>query len=322
MYAVAEKLLATDPWHDRGEEDVFALQPREDGPVYFVSVMGKLGVHQGIAFYPGSESFSQFCKAQSEYTSDRVRFETMLLNGHLQVAFEQRKHLIAPDLEVLKKMGKRYRGRWPVFRAHRPARIPWLVNAAEARDLTLLLEQTLEVLKCGGQSIFRPFTSPEFFLRTWDGRDEVCRVDDLPVQKHVIQTVFPADALDHLQKAPLRFEADLVLMNSPVRDTPRGEPPYFPMLLLVADSATGGLVGLELLSTMDGIDAVYARIPEALTGILKKAKIVPKTIVARHTFLLGMLEAFGAAYGIGTKQDNALPVLTQAVESLMRTIRG
>jgi len=79
--------------------------------------------------------------------------------------------------------------------------------------------------------------------------------------------------------------------STPVADVPRGEAPFFPMLLLVADSASGRIVGMEMFSTVDGFDSIVARIPETLAGILKKAKIIPATIAAQNPILLSALEA-------------------------------
>jgi len=321
MYNLAEEILALAPWKTRMEDELFAIQPRRDGPVYFASIMGNQGEHHAIAYYPGLESLSMFRMAHLDDIPDRSRFDLMLLNGHVQVAFEQRKFLIPADLKILKALRKTYRGKWPVFRSHRPARMPWLADEAEARDLAALMEQTLVVLSRADEELLRPLDMEEFFLRTWDGRDSICRVADLPAHRHIIQAPLPAGALDGLKKVSNQLEADLFLMATPIADVPRGEPPYFPMMLLVADSESGQIVGMEMFSTVDGVDSVFARIPEGLAGILKKAKFVPATIAARHPVLLSCLEMYHTAYGIEIEEDETLPAVDEAAESIMRFMR-
>lgn len=318
MYALAEEILALAPWKAHWENELFAIQPRQNGPVYFASIMGHQGEHYAVAYYPGLESLSQFRMAQMDDITDRVRIETMLLNGHIQVAFEKKKYLIPQDIQVLKALGKSYRGKWPAFRSHRPARVPWITDADEAHDLNALMEQTLVVLGRKDKSLFRPFEMDEFFLRTWDGKDSLCRVADLPAHRHFIQAPLPPGALDDLKKAAIQLEADLLLMTTPIADVPNGEAPYFPMMLLVAESESGLVAGMELFSTADGIDSVFARIPEALTGILKKAKIIPATIAARHPILLSALDAYCNAYGIRYEEDEELPAVDEAAESIMQ----
>lgn len=318
LYVLAEEILAIAPWEARCEAELFAIQPREGGPVYFASVMGNQGEHHAVAYYPGRESLSQFRMAQMADVPDRLGVEMVLLTRQLQVAFEAKKHLIPPDLPILKALGRRYRGKWPAFRSQRPARLPWIVDADEARDLTALMEQTLAVLRRGDENLFRPFDAPEFFLRTWDGRDSVCRVADLPVLRHIVRAELPSGALDGLRKTAARLEADLCLLPAPVGDVPRGEAPYFPLLLLVADAASGIVVGMEMLSTADGVDPAFARIPAALTGILRKAGIIPAAIVARHPVLLSALASYRDAYGIKFEKADTLPAADQAIESIAR----
>jgi hypothetical protein len=89
------------------------------------------------------------------------------------------------------------------------------------------------------------------------------------------------------------------------------------MLLLVADLASGRIVGMEMFSTVDGIDSIFARIPETLTGTLKKAKIIPATIAAWHPILLSALEAYCDVYGIEFEEEELLPAADEAVESIM-----
>ncbi len=321
MYALAEEILALAPWKAHWEDEMFAIQPRRDGPIYFASIMGNQGEHHAIAYYPGLESLSQFRMAQMDDVPDRARFELMLLNGHIQVAFEKKKYLIAPDTAILRALGKSYRGKWPVFRSHRPARMPWITNAEEALDLTALMEQTLVVLRRADEALLQPFDMDEFFMRTWDGKDSTCRIADLPVHRRVIRATLPAGVLDDLKKTAVRLEADLFLMTTPIADVPKGEPPYFPMMLLVADSASGQVVGMELFSTADGIDSVFVRIPGALTAILKKAKMVPAAIAARHPVLLSALHACRDAYGIKFEQNDLLPAADEAAESIMQFMR-
>lgn len=91
---------------------------------------------------------------------------------------------------------------------------------------------------------------------------------------------------------------------------------FFPiLLLLVADSASGRIVGMKMFSTVDGIDSIFARIPETFRGTLKKAKIIPVTIAAQHTILLSALEACRDVYGTDFEEEKLL----QADEVLNRS---
>ena len=321
LYAMADEILALAPWKKAFEEDLFSIQPKVGGPVYFVSVMGSQGAHHAIAYYPGMESLSHFRMAQMEDIPERMAIEAILLNRHLQLTFEPKRNLFPADLDILKSLGKTYREKWPVFRSHRPARMPWFPNAQEMEDFESLLEQTLVVLRRlgNGEDLFHPFDEKEFFLRTKNGdwEDSTCRVADLPVAQHILKAELPPDALAGISRTDLRVEADLILMLTPIDDGPPGEAPYLPLMLIMVDAASGFVLGFETISTREGFDAAMVRIPDAITAVLKKAKVVPAQIAARHPILLSALESYCGAYGMKYEIDYDLPAANEAIESLM-----
>jgi len=321
LYEIADEILTLAPWKETFEEDLFAIQPKDGGPVYFVSVMGSQGEHHAIAYYPGMESLSQFRMSQMEDLPERVALETVLLNHHLQLTFEPKRNLLPADLKLLKSLGKTYRGKWPVCRSHRPARMPWFPDAQEVEEFEGLLEQTLVVLRrsAEGENLLRPFDEPEFFLRKRNGdwEDSTVRVSDLPVLHHILKAEIPRDALAGIPKSGLRVEADLILMLTPINDVPPGEAPYLQLMLIMVDAASGFVLGFETISTKEGMDAAMVRIPDALTAVLKKAKVVPAQIAARHPILLSALESYSGAYGIKCEIDYDLPAASEAIESIM-----
>ena len=103
LYEIADEILALAPWKNSFEEDLFAIQPKADGPVYFASIMGSQGEHHAIAYYPGMESLSHFRLSQMEDIPERMALEAILLNRHLQLTFEPKRNLLPDDLEVLRK---------------------------------------------------------------------------------------------------------------------------------------------------------------------------------------------------------------------------
>lgn len=320
----AEAILAQAPWERMDETEIFTLEPFPGGEIYFVSVMGAAGEHAAIAYYPGRESFAKFCAVQGEQLSPRDSMETILLNGHLQAGFEPRAGLQPSERAMLKEAGRRYRGLWPVFRSHRSARIPWPVDDNEAPILARLMSGTAEVLdRLGaGETLTAPYDTKEFFLRRADGTDGVCRPSEMPLPHHRLQAELDEHALDGLKRVRMDVEMEFVLMFSPVADVPRGEPPYFPFVLLLAGRDSGLVLGVELLSTKDGMDAALVRLPEAIINLIRKSGVVPSAIAARHPILLSALEAYGELLGITIKPQPFLPAAEEALHSLRGLMGG
>lgn len=320
----AEAILAQAPWERMDETEIFTLEPFPGGEIYFVSVMGAVGEHTAIAYYPGCESFTKFRLAQRGELPPQDLMETMLLNGHLQAGFEPRAGLQPSEKAMLKEAGRRYRGVWPVFRSHRPARMPWPVDQAEAEVLLPLLKATVEVLdRLGaGETLTAPYDAEEFFLRRADGTDGVCRPSDLPLPHHRLQATLDEHALDGLPRAPRVVEMDLSIMLTPIGDVPRGEAPYFPLILLMAERDSGRVSGMEILSTKDGVDAALVRLPEAIIHVIRQSGEVPLRIAVRHPILHSALEAYGELLGIEIEPRLYLPAAEQATLALHRQMGG
>ncbi len=315
---LAEAILDRAPWERMQECEIFALQPVAGGEVYFVSVMGACGEHHAIAYYPGRESFLKFCVVQSGQISEIDSMETILLNGHLQVGFEPGKSLQQIEKAVLKNAGRSYRGRWPVFRSHRAARVPWPVDDVEAPVLARLMAATVEVLDriSAGEDLASPYDAKKFFLRCADGTDGVCRPSELPLPQHRLQAELDAHALDGMKRVRMDVEMELTLMMAPIADVPRGEPPYFPFLMLLAGSDPGMVLGVEMLSTKDGVDAALVRLPEVIVKLIKQGGVVPSSIAVRHPILHSALEAYGELLGIEIRPQAWLPAAEAALQSL------
>ncbi|MFZ4774036.1 MAG: DUF7309 domain-containing protein [Terrimicrobiaceae bacterium] len=326
LYEMADEILALAPWKKCFEEDLFAIQPKTEGPVYFVSIMGSRDEHHALAYYAGSESLSYFRMSQREDIPERIAFEAILLNPHLQLTFEPKRNLLPADLKILKSLGKTYRGKWPAFKSHRPARIPWFPDAQELEEFEGLLEQTLVVLRrlADGEDLLQSFEEEEFFLRRrrngiWE--DSICQVKELPVPQHILKAELPRNALAGISRANICVEADLILMLTPIRDVSQGEAPYLPLMLIMVDAESGFVLGFETISTREGFDAAMVQIPSAITGVLKNAKVIPAQISARHPILLSVLESYCGAYGMKCEFDEDLPAATVAIDSLLSFLR-
>lgn len=322
LYDQAKQIFEIAPWEVFDEIELFAIRTRRT--TYFVSTMGGNGQHFALAFYEGAEALAKFLTAQDDDLPERLRMENLLTNPHLQLSFEPRAHVEPEDRAILKAVGKSFRGRWPLFRSHRPARMPWFLTGEEASEMEMLLEQTLVVLEREMESpdtVLEVCDSESFFLREQNSagewEDSRCEVDDLPVASHVLRANLPRGVPDGLSRSPLRLELDLALMPFPVADVPKGEAPYFPLVLMLVDSASGMILGMELLPTKDGLDAGLVLLPDAFARILRQGGILPACILARHPILLSLLEAFEKAYGIPFEFEGELPAVSEALESLL-----
>src|SRR5438128_101559 len=129
LYKATTRLKEIAPWEWMMEADLFGVQNPETDEIGFISVMGMAGEHYAIAIYLGSHGLYGFWALQNAGSSAPP--EKVLEIPQLQASFEERNVLDKKDLETIKRLGLKFRGRqtWPMFRSYRPGFFPWHLEA-------------------------------------------------------------------------------------------------------------------------------------------------------------------------------------------------
>src|SRR5437016_7285144 len=144
LFDLSTQVKDLKPWRWMEETDLIGIENPETGEIGFISVMGSLGEHEAIALYLGAEGLYEFIDLHTDVSSTAER---VLENRHLQAAFSERKYLEKEDRDLIKQLGLKFRGDWPMFRSYRPGYLPWFVTLNEARFLIHALSQIIAVAK-------------------------------------------------------------------------------------------------------------------------------------------------------------------------------
>ncbi|MGB9879181.1 MAG: DUF7309 domain-containing protein, partial [Anaerolineae bacterium] len=278
-----------------------------------------------IAVYLGAEGLYNFWAFQQ--FADQMPAEALLGIPHLQASFENRAELSEVDLQTIKDLGLKFRGRqaWPQFRSFRPGFLPWYLEAWEARFLTHVLEQAAEVTL--------QFKENPTLLDTVDEESYLVRVPRLEENRPVWETlvllvpppepasimiVMDFDLLAEVKQLPQSsfvFEADLFALPTPIRE--KGQRPFFPHMLLVVDSNSGMILSTELLTPEEGLEAMWGKVPLTLLYQLAQAEIMPRQINV-HSFLLSqLLQPLAEELGFEIRREKALRSLNRAKDFLL-----
>jgi len=144
LYEAAIAFKEARPWEWMTEAHLFGVRNPETKEIGYGSIMGMRGEHFALAVYLGSEGLDGFWRMETLQEPDPAFLLEIPL---LQASFEDRRELRRQDLQVIKSLGLKFRGRkaWPLFRSYVPGYFPWFLTAEEARFLTLALQQALEV---------------------------------------------------------------------------------------------------------------------------------------------------------------------------------
>lgn len=146
LYSAAIDFMNQGCWNDMWDSDIFGVRNLETGMVGYCCVMGRNGEHFALAVYRGLLGLEGILRILNDEV-DVEGNDALHVQHCLMVSFEDRRYLDQKDLEVIKKLGLKFRGRntWPRFRDYTPGYLPWFITGDDARFLTIALRQSIEM---------------------------------------------------------------------------------------------------------------------------------------------------------------------------------
>ncbi len=334
LYLAAQRIKELEPWEIMYEDELFAVQNPETGEIGYVSNMGAGGEHFSVAVYLGTPGIYGYFSIQEMARDEEFSLEVALAVPQLQAAFEDRAELLEQDRTVIKQLGLKFRGSkaWPQFRSHRPGFMPWLLEAAEARFLTHVLEQALDVVPRWEQleedEGLIPLEDGEIVVRVPHNHDGMLIWEDQahqipPWEGQRIKLGMDRGALAQLKQLPLlnqNVEIDLFLSPSGVHE--KGKRPYFPYLLLLVEPKSAYILGMEMLAPEPTLQDMYGQIPALVVRLLLKLGGRPPEILIKAPILAQVLPPVTDDLGIKLKEVKRLRSMEMVQKSLMGHLRG
>ncbi len=244
--ALAYRDLA--PWTWMDDDQIFAVVT-PDGESLYCTVIGALGQEYGLVIYIGEEGYAclQDILSGTLHPKDAVFKERALL-----VSFAPRNDLERDDKAMLRKYHIPVSGKQllPMFRSFAPGYYPWFLSEQEAAWAAMALEQAVVVaerLRDGELSLALSARGNRLFARIAERREDglhwrdgwvsrpKAKKKETPVLEIGTDELEKVKALD---RAPLFAEFSIAYVNKPIQER-RWERPYFPLLALAADAASG-----------------------------------------------------------------------------------
>ncbi len=325
LYQLAQKIQEFKPWKFMEEEDVFGVQDPETGEIGFVSVMGLLGEYEAVAVFRGPEGLYAWADLKSHLQldpNDEQAHQIFLEIPQFQLSFESGSDLDKRDREAIKSSGLKFGRKKPCFRSCRPGYLGWFLTKAEARQLIHTLAQLIDVAErfSSDESVI-PLNVPprenDFLIRVPESHgSELVWQDQIRTIEPPLETLVPFKVDDAVLKTlralPKSGSLEIDLFPLPARVGGPNERPQLAYALLAADSASGLILGFELLAATGGVDLMYAEIPEKLSDMLRTHKSGPVDFLLRSERLADVLSSFVTDLGCNLFLNERLPAVEQA----------
>lgn len=330
LYELAFAYRKTKLWEVLWDTEMFGVK-LPDGRTGFVSIMGAAGRHCALGVYIGTrglDSFRIMSKAD-QFQMEVFEFQEQLMQQEcLQCSFEGKDDMSEEEREEVRAFarsrGIRLAGKnaYPRFTKYQPNLCPWHLETEEEQEIlcaalaaAIALSGLLAGKTPGGMG-FREIDS---------GETEIPMLEQKEGTWVLTKTKTPAErprrlpmprAANEIGIAKLKklkktgaWECGIIRLPDPVRDGTKDEIPFFPVVLLAVNSATGYILPLPFVKD-------YEEHPEELLdffieGLLQQ-KICPGEILVRDERTCRFMEAFCDRLKIRLEKVEELEALEEA----------
>ncbi|MCM8774381.1 MAG: hypothetical protein NC820_06585 [Candidatus Omnitrophica bacterium] len=321
LYEEALHFKQIAPWNWMWDTDIFGVQNPSDGEISYCCILGRNGEFFGLAVYLGTEGLECYLKT-SEGRIDAEGNDILHLKRCLLVSFGDRSYLQKPDLEIIRNLGLKFRGRfsWPLFRSYRPGYFPWYLTKAEVVFLTLCLEQTREVAL--------RFKEDCRLLESPDGKSYLIRIRDENLKwqdswyepKPLTKIVMMAKTIDLARinnivrsSKRLRQVWEVDFFYAPAYIAEKGKRPYFPIVFLFVDNYSFFILNTYISSP----EKYRIEFHEQLLKTFENTKIIPEEIWVRKEELRVYLEPIAEKLGFKVQIVKKLKAIDEARKGMI-----
>ncbi|MBN2007324.1 MAG: hypothetical protein JXA21_28510 [Anaerolineae bacterium] len=337
LYAAAQAFKEAAPWESMTEEQLFGVRDPETGQVGYCSITGLLGEHFALIVYEGEKGlgcYFDLLRRHHEAFSDLEEREaslSILETPQCQVSFEDRELLRNEDREVIKSLGLRFRGRnaWSQFRSYQPGRVPWFINAPQARFLTIALEQTLIAIReMDAVEVFAhgEVGAPEtvkMLVRSEENGQWLSRWEEVTplyptYTANVDESLFIA-ARRELPQRKMCMQMHLALITNGIAEE---YPPFFPYLLLFVDEESGMILGQDLFMIQSTLEESMADLPNLFLDRLRAMRMRPQEVQVATKRIYQLLALAAGHLGIKLSLVGEMPALEETLDALEDWLMG
>ncbi|MGC8970684.1 MAG: DUF7309 domain-containing protein [bacterium] len=297
LFELVEKFKNLESWYWMGYGDVFGVQDPNTGTICYFNVIAfemEDSEVYGLAVYIGKDGLSSLLEMLDEVHDDEEQF---FYNDLIIIQFVDRKILTKEDLEIIKKVGLKFRGKnnWILFRRCIPGYIPRMLNKEEVNLLNSVLDQAIDVclmfkenpnLKSMDKVLIRTCKKEDSKV-IWEDEqvsldypdEELIVYDTNEIIEKGINEIKPKKTLDE-------WAIDFFFLPNPVQDEESGDI-YFPYLGIVMNNIMKTGINLEMFKYSRENRLIYPQ--ELFINTVSMTQSLPRSIVVKNDSIYNAL---------------------------------
>lgn len=263
LYKTAIAFRNKQPWLWMTDADLFGVKDPETGIVGYCCIMGNAKQVFALGVYLGIEGFESYWNVvEADDFNELDQLSSCLDQKMLKVEFVDREAIDKVDRAAFKALDLKFRGKaqWVQIRELQPGYLPWYLNDNQAKFLTHVLWQAMEVAEKYQQNdnlVLMDETEEEILVRVphkeKDGLHWKDSYEDFPpsppfeIKKANIFLI--NDVLKSLKKEKAAICFTYLYLPGGVQEGKSR--PYFAKLGLWINYGSGFIIGFELIKPDD-----------------------------------------------------------------------
>lgn len=260
LIKLAFQYRETKLWKKLWDNQLFGLE-LSDGQQVSISIMGGMGILNGVAIYVGEDGLYSYLAAQN--TVEENLSELLMLQNRLEISLVERKELDDEEAKTVMSVKKQHKIRvsgknaWPLILKYESYKMPWKVKDTEdIRIIDEVLNKLIEIAnivkildeeKVG--KIFPDSHNKKSIPIIDTVKGNVKKIGSIMLPKYQGPKYEVADSVNELKiqkvkqsKTSANLVCDFMMLPEPIQDEPN-QPPYFPFMLNVLDNNEGLVYG-------------------------------------------------------------------------------
>jgi hypothetical protein len=324
LYKAAIEFKEIESWNWMFDTDMFGVQNPGNGEIGYCCVLGNLGEVFSLNVYLGTEGLEGYLKIRSGRIAPGD-IESMHVQNCLTASFVDRQELQERDLEIIKKLGLKFRGRneWPLFRRYEPGFYPWYITREEAKFLTIALQQAKNVALRfkENRDLLNPPKENLYLVMvpekrgkgiTW--KEEWLEPEPLKKREMIIPEI-EKERLKRVRKAISKkgggWEVEIFYSPFTIQEK-KDERPHHPFTCLFLDHYSGLIIGFQI-SEHSGYQEEFQ---EKFLSLIEESKSLPEEVLVKRDEAYRLFKPITKELGINLRLVERLKLAKEAIESM------
>lgn len=333
LYDFIDQIKERAPWDFLYEDQIFGIQDPITREIGYVSIMGHLGEHIAIAVYKGTVGLAGFSTIQE--IAENEDFDPLMLIQipHLQASWEDRSVLDSKDRNLIKNLGRKYRGKhsWPMARSYKPGFYPWFLDDEELRYMNVMLQQVLAMLpELEEDSGILEHDDPLKILVRVPEKDgdewswSSAYLEPELSELYHLNLEVDSNLFDKIKKLPHQnstLEICMAPFPFPTQESPEDRP-VLNTLLLTVDHKNGMILDVDFIQQGEQLMSIFGKIPNALLKLFDKIQFIPKKLFMDDPAMEDILGDFLKELRVKIVIKDELPKINEAMDAMFKEMTG